>query len=125
MSAEEIRRLDRLAVLLDSQFRLPGTGFRFGLDTVVGLIPGLGDAVTFVPSAYLILTGLRLGARKSTIARMAGNTAIDLLIGAVPLLGDLFDAAFKANLRNVRLLREDLARQQTAQAAPSPSAFAA
>ncbi len=105
----EIDKLDRLSTLLDSRFRIPGTPIRFGWDSLLGLIPGAGDLASLGPSAYLIYQGYRLGARKRTIVRMAANAGLDLVIGAVPLLGDAFDLVFKANNRNVALLRKELA----------------
>ena len=106
--AAEIARLDRLAELLDSRFRVPGLGWRFGLDSVVGLIPGVGDLAALGPSAYLVWQARRLGADKRTIAKMAANTGVDFVVGSVPILGDVFDAAYKANLRNIDLLKRDL-----------------
>ncbi len=106
--AEELRRLQRLAHWMDSRFRIPGTGIRFGLDSLVGLIPGLGDGAAFVPSAYLVWRAHRLGAPTGLLAAMAGNVLVDLVVGAVPLVGDLFDVGFKANRRNVELLRRHL-----------------
>ena len=96
--------LRKWAVLLDSAFRVPGTQLRFGLDPVVGLVPGAGDLVTGFFSVMILLHSVRLRVPKVVIARMVLNTGADLLVGAVPLLGDLFDAGFKANLRNLRLL---------------------
>ena len=103
-----IARLDAVANALDSQFRIPGTGIRFGWDSILGLVPGLGDAATLVPALWLLFEGYRLGARGRTLARMATNTVIDAAIGAIPFLGDVFDVAFKSNQRNVDLLRKDL-----------------
>ncbi|MFP4303362.1 DUF4112 domain-containing protein [Rhodosalinus sp.] len=105
--AAEMARLDRLGRALDAQWRVPGTGFRVGLDGLIGLIPGVGDTLAALPSAYIILRGWQLGARRRTLARMALNTGVDYVIGTIPLLGDLFDFGFKANLRNLRLLREE------------------
>lgn len=96
--------LRKWAVLLDSAFQVPGTRMRFGLDPVVGLIPGAGDLMTGFFSMMILLHSVRLKIPKVVIARMLLNTGADLLVGAVPLLGDLFDAGFKANLRNLRLL---------------------
>ena len=104
----EIERLDRLARLLDSKFGIPGTRFSFGLDSVLGLVPGVGDALALAPQAYLVYKARQLGAPKHVIGRMALNTGIDTVVGAVPILGDLFDVAFKANLRNVKLLKDHL-----------------
>lgn len=104
------RRLARLAWLLDASFRVPGTGVRFGWDALIGLIPGVGDAATGLLAAWIVAEAARLGAPGSVLARMLGNVGLDLLVGAVPLLGDLFDAGFKANQRNVRLLESWLER---------------
>lgn len=105
--ATELARLERLGHALDAQWRVPGTGFRVGIDGMIGLIPGIGDTLAALPSAYIILCGWQLGARRRTLARMAVNTGVDYVIGMIPLLGDLFDFGFKANLRNLRLLREE------------------
>lgn len=96
--------LRKWAVFLDSAFQVPGTRFRFGLDPIVGLLPGAGDLVTGFFSVMILLHSVRLRIPKVVIARMMVNIGLDLLTGAVPLLGDLFDAAFKANLRNLALL---------------------
>jgi hypothetical protein len=96
--------LRRYAVLLDSQFRVPGTGIRFGLDAIVGLIPGLGDISTPVFASLLIIQGVRMRLPAVVQARMVLNAAIDMLLGFVPILGDLADIGFKANLRNLALL---------------------
>lgn len=104
----EIARLDRIAHLLDSRFRIPGTRIRFGLDGALGLVPGIGDTLVALPSAWLVWRGWQLGVPRRELVRMAGNTGIDYLVGMVPLVGDLFDIGFKANLRNVAILRRAL-----------------
>lgn len=110
----ELERLHLLARTLDSRFRLPGTSIRFGLDTVVGLIPGIGDTLVAAPSVWIIWRGHRMGIGRRHIARMVANSAADYVMGLVPVIGDLFDVGFKANLRNVAILREQLgARKQT------------
>jgi hypothetical protein len=96
--------LRKWAVLLDSAFQVPGTRMRFGLDPIIGLVPGAGDIVTGFFSVMILLHSVRLRIPKVVIARMLLNSGLDLLAGAVPLLGDLFDAGFKANLRNLQLL---------------------
>lgn len=96
--------LRKWAVLLDSAFQVPGTKLRFGLDPIVGLIPGAGDLVTGFFSVMILLHAVRLRIPKIVIARMMANTGLDLLAGAVPVVGDLFDAGYKANLRNLGLL---------------------
>lgn len=98
--------LRKWAVLLDSAFQVPGTRMRVGLDPIVGLIPGAGDLVTGFFSVMILLHSLRLRVPKVIVARMLLNVGADLVAGAVPLLGDLFDAAFKSNLRNLALLEQ-------------------
>jgi hypothetical protein len=96
--------LRKWATLLDSAFRVPGTGMRFGLDPLVGLIPGVGDIVTGLFSVLMLLHAVRLRVPKVVLARMTVNVGLDLLAGVVPIIGDLFDAGYKANLRNLTLL---------------------
>ncbi|MEQ8481096.1 MAG: DUF4112 domain-containing protein [Hoeflea sp.] len=104
----ELARLERLASLLDARFRLPGTSIRFGIDGIAGLIPGIGDTLTAAPSAWMIWRGHKLGVRRRMLVRMIANSGIDYLIGLVPLVGDIFDVGFKANLRNAAILRDEL-----------------
>ncbi len=111
-----LERLEQLARLMDSRFRIPGTGIRFGLDPILGLVPGLGDAAAALPALYILFEARRMGVPVSLRIRMIVNIAIDFLIGAIPLVGDLFDVGFKANNRNVALLRRHLERR--AMAAP-------
>lgn len=96
--------LRRWAVLLDSAFRIPGTGIRFGLDAIVGLIPGLGDISTPAFAALLLIQAVRMRLPVVVQARMVLNAAFDMLVGLVPVLGDLVDIGWKANLRNLALL---------------------
>lgn len=103
---DPLESLRALARVQDELLRIPGTRIRFGLDALAGLIPGLGDALTGTVSVYALFTATQMGAPPSVIARMAGNIALDLLFGTVPLLGDLFDIGWKANTRNVRLLEQ-------------------
>jgi hypothetical protein len=105
-----IRRLERLAHWLDDRYRLPGTGIRVGLDGLIGLIPGIGDAASGVLSAYIIYEARRLGVPNSVLAGMLGNFAVDFVVGAVPVFGDIFDIGWKANRRNVRMLLRHLER---------------
>lgn len=107
----ELRRLESLADWLDSRFRIPGTDIRFGLDGILGLFPGIGDSVLALPSAYLIMTAHKMGVSRFTLSRMVLNTGLDWLIGLIPLVGDLFDIGFKANRRNVALLRQHIEAQ--------------
>src|ERR671922_2715015 len=101
---DRVERLRRLGYLLDNSIPIPGTGYRIGLEAIIGLVPGLGDLVGGGFSAWIILHAARLGAPPSLLARMGWNLLVDLAVGAVPLLGDLFDAGFKANMRNLTLL---------------------
>jgi hypothetical protein len=97
-------RLNRLAWLLDSSIRLPGTDFRIGVDALLGLLPGGGDVAGVVLSSYIVLEAARMGVPGRTLVRMIVNIAVEALAGAIPIAGDLFDAAWKANQRNVALL---------------------
>jgi Domain of unknown function (DUF4112) len=105
-----LRRLDSLGYLLDNSIRVPGTGFRFGADAIIGLVPGLGDAAGSVMSAYIVVQAARLGVPASSLVRMLINVGIEALVGAIPFAGDLFDAVFKANLRNLAILHGELER---------------
>lgn len=98
--------LEALSHLLDTRFRLPVLGWRYGLDGLLGLVPVLGDTVSASISAYLIVRAVQAGVPRSLAARMGLNVALDTLVGSIPLLGNVFDFAFKANTRNLRLLRE-------------------
>lgn len=97
-------RTRHLARLLDSRFRIPGTQVRFGIEPVLGIVPGIGDAAGLALSSYVILQAVALGARGATVARMVANVAVDAVFGVVPVLGSVFDVWFKANTRNVGLL---------------------
>ena len=108
--AEEQARIERLARWLDARFVIPGTSIRFGLDSLIGLVPGVGDLAMFAPALYIIARAVTLGAPAHLVIRMAINTGLDLVIGAIPVIGDLFDLGFKANLRNARLLSRWLER---------------
>jgi hypothetical protein len=101
--------LDRLANLLDARFRF--LGLRFGLDSILGLVPGVGDLASGGMSAYIIFQAYRMGARKRTLVRMAANVAGDTVFGSIPLVGTVIDVFWKANRANMALLRRDLERQ--------------
>jgi hypothetical protein len=101
-----IARLRRLAWLIDGAFRLPGSRFRFGLNSIIGLTPAAGDALLTAISLYIVYEARRLGLPKLKLARMLKNVAIEAAAGAVPVVGDLFDMAFKANLRNLAILED-------------------
>lgn len=110
------QRLTRLATTLDSAFVIPLTGIRFGVDAILGLVPAFGDLVGAGLSGYLILEARRLGAPASTLTRMAGNVAVDTVFGSVPLVGSVFDIYYKANKRNMAILREHIADLRSRQA---------
>jgi hypothetical protein len=105
-----LARLDLLSHLLDTAFVIPGTNRRVGLDAAIGLIPVVGDLISTALSSYIVWEARRLGVPKLTLMRMIANVAIDGAVGAIPLAGDVFDAFYKANRRNVALLRRHLER---------------
>ena len=111
LTEEQIEELDRLARLLDSQWRIPGTSLRFGVDALAGLVPGVGDAATGLVSAYLIYRASRFDVPRSVLAVMVGNIVLDTVVGSIPLAGSVFDVFFKANNRNIRHLRRHLERR--------------
>ena len=103
-----LKRIRRIATLLDTAFGIPGTKFRIGLDPILGLIPGGGDLITASISAYMIYLATRFGLKKEEIGKMIGNVAIETFLGTVPLVGDVFDAYFKANIRNLEILEKHI-----------------
>lgn len=100
------RDLELLSRFMDSQFKIPGTNIRFGIDSIVGLIPGVGDLTTLAVSGYMVAIMARKGASGFVMARMVLNILIDAVLGIVPVIGDIFDIAFKANDKNFRLLKQ-------------------
>jgi len=116
-SSPSFTAASKFAYWLDAGFRIPGTNLRFGLDPLLGLIPGGGDAAGAVLAGWILIEAVRLGASRATLLRIAGNVALDAGLGAVPLIGDIFDFAWKANLRNVALLERHLAAPSRAQRA--------
>ena len=106
---DPLARARTLARLLDSAARIPGTGIRFGLDPIIGLVPGLGDVAGAALSGYLVLLAQRLGAPRAVVLRMLANVAVDTVGGTIPLIGDAFDVAFKSNTRNLELLERAIA----------------
>jgi hypothetical protein len=107
-----LNRVRILSFLLDEYFRIPGTKYRIGLDGLLGLLPGIGDTVGMLLSAYILFEATRLGVPRATRLRMAANITLDTLVGVIPLLGDVFDVAWKANKKNVALLNAYLASQR-------------
>ena len=103
-----VQRMRFVARLLDDSIRLPGTEFRIGLDPIVGLLPVAGDAVAAALSGYIILESARLGVSYLTLLRMLANVGVDFAVGSVPVVGDIFDVAWKANVRNLQLALADL-----------------
>lgn len=111
-----LARLQRFARLLDSRFRIPVIGVRFGLDPILGLVPGLGDAAAFAFGAWIIVEGARMGAPRALLGRMLANSVLDFATGSVPVAGSIVDFVLRANTRNVRLLEQWLgAPHETAQ----------
>src|ERR687893_2699734 len=108
--ADSVARLEALSRLLDSAFLIPGTNQRVGIDALLGLVPGVGDLVSTALASYIIWEARQLGLPRWKIARMIGNVAADTAIGAIPFAGDVFDVFFRANRRNMKILRDHLER---------------
>lgn len=104
--------LDNLARYLDGLFRIPGTGWRFGLDALIGLIPNVGDTLTSFASFYILIAGVRYGVPKITLLRMGLNIGIDYLVGTIPIVGDIFDVFWRSNAQNIELIRRRATRLQ-------------
>jgi len=108
---ESVARLEALGRLMDGMFVLPGTNIRLGLDAIIGLVPVAGDVISGLVSSYLIWEARQLGAPRWLIARMMANTFLDTTIGAIPLVGDAFDLMFRANMKNMALLRRHMEKR--------------
>lgn len=106
----ELARLQRVADVLDAAISVPGTPVRIGIDGLIGFIPGIGDSITLPVALWIVYRASQLGARKGILVRMLANVGIDYVFGLVPLIGDIFDIAWKANRRNVNLLRAHFGR---------------
>ena len=120
-NAQSVARLEALAKLMDGAFVIPGTNIRMGLDGLIGLVPVAGDMVSGLISTYMIWEARQLGAPRWLIARMLANTLLDTTIGAVPVLGDAFDVMFRANMKNMALLRRHLEKKGFARPASGPN----
>ncbi|MCO8121564.1 DUF4112 domain-containing protein [Stieleria sp. TO1_6] len=107
-----VARVRRFASWMDDSFSVPGTRIRFGLDSLIGLIPVIGDFATASASVWLVVEAVRIRASTAVLARMASNVLIDLTIGALPVIGDLFDVYWKSNRRNAILLEKHVRKQQ-------------
>jgi Domain of unknown function (DUF4112) len=99
-----LKRVQRIARIMDTAIRIPGTKIRFGADSIIGLVPGAGDLITLGISAYTLMLASQMGAPKPLLAKMAANIAIDTGLGSIPVLGDIFDVYFKSNTRNLEML---------------------
>ena len=108
--SDAVRRMEVMAKLLDNSFTVPGTNQRFGIDAIIGLVPGLGDIATTLLSSYVIWEARNLGVSKFALGRMLANLGIHATVGAIPVVGDVFDAFFRVNLRNMRIVRSELDR---------------
>ena len=106
-----LQRIDLLSQVFDSAFAVPGTNIRFGVEAGLRLIPVVGDVAASALSAYLLYEAYQLGVPRSVMARLIANVAVEGAVGAVPIQGDMFDVAFRANRRNARILREHFARE--------------
>lgn len=106
--ATRLSRLRHLSFLLDNAIGIPGTRLRFGLDPIIGLIPGGGDTAGLILSSFIVLEAAKMGASKAILGQMAWNILLETLVGSVPVAGDMFDAAWKANAKNIELLEEHL-----------------
>jgi hypothetical protein len=114
---ESLARLEAVGRLMDGAFVLPGTNIRLGLDAIIGLVPVAGDVISGVVSSYLIWEARQLGVPRWLIARMMANTFLDTTIGAIPVVGDAFDLLFRANMKNMALLRRHMEKRGFTRAA--------
>jgi len=110
--ASRLGRIRFLSRLLDEQWRIPSTSYRVGLDGLLGLLPGVGDTLGALLSAYILYEASRLGLPRGILLRMVANVGLDTVLGAIPVVGDVFDIAWKANKKNIALIEDYLAQQQ-------------
>lgn len=113
MDEKTLKQLQRMAYWMDDRFSIPGTGWRVGLDGLIGLIPGIGDVATGLLSGYIIYQAKTIGIPRRILAKMVGNTVLDTVFGSVPLVGDLFDVGWKVNKKNVALLMREMEKRKT------------
>ena len=109
------QHLEKLSWFMDQALGIPGTKIRFGLDSIIGLVPGIGDFVGLLISGWVVAGSVQAGARRRTVMRMLFNVGRDAILGAIPFIGDLFDISSRANSRNMELLRADLEAQRQAE----------
>ncbi len=107
-----LNRIRKLSRLMDSSIRLPGTKFRIGLDPIIGLIPGAGDLISAVFSAYIILLATRFSIPTRDLGQMIFNVGLEAIVGTIPLVGDVFDAFYKSNIRNLEILEQHLSQAE-------------
>lgn len=105
---DELARIRRVAWRMDALVMIPGTNYSLGLDNILGLVPVVGDALALAPSIWIVHRAYRIGASPGALAFMVANLVADVLIGSIPIVGDLFDIAYNANIRNYRLLERNL-----------------
>jgi len=122
-NSEKIKRLRRISQILDNAIQIPGTKQRIGLDPILGLIPGGGDTITGALGAYIIIEAARMGTPRDVIWQMVGNILFDSVAGTVPVVGDLFDVAWKANVKNMTLLESHLSVPQEGQSSENNLLF--
>lgn len=108
---QRLKQVRLIASLMDDRFRVPGTGIRFGFDSVVGLFPGFGDALTGAMALIIVHHAWQAGVPRGVLARMLGNVGVDVAVGTIPVLGELFDIVFKANRKNMQMLEKHLAER--------------
>lgn len=118
---KNLKRIRKIARILDTAIGIPGTKFRFGLEPILGLVPGGGDLITGLISAYSIYLATSFGLEKSEILKMVRNVAIDTALGSVPIVGDIFDAYFKSNIRNLEILENHIAKTEAEKPASETS----
>lgn len=114
----KVSRLRRISRLLDNAIAIPGTKIRFGLDPILGLLPGGGDTITGGIAAYIVVEAARMGIPREVLAKMVGNILIDSFAGTIPVVGDLFDVGWKANVKNIELLEKHLEISETEKSNP-------